>query len=223
MRGLRPIRHFIDDIRFAVRQLRKSPEFTVTAVLMLALGICSSSAIFGFVDAALIKPLPYRSPERLLGVFEKIDPWCPRCNLSWLDYLDWKTQNSTLASLDVFQSRGYSMTTSSGTVPVHGARVSDGFFRTLGVTPVLGRDFYPGEDQPAAPRTAILSYAAWQSQFGGQSNVLGQTVVLDRIARWIVGVLPEISTLLLQGRTLGRPSPRKGSATCAEVATVCTG
>ena len=191
MRGLRPIHHFIDDIRFAVRQLRKSPEFTVTAVLMLALGICSSSAIFGFVEAALIKPLPYRNPERLLGVFEKIDPWCQRCNLSWLDYLDWKKQNSTLASLDVFQDRGYSMTTSSGTLPVHGVRVSDGFFRTLGVTPVLGRDFYPGEDQPAAPRTVILSYAAWQSQFGGQSNVLGQTVVLDRIPRLIVGVLPK--------------------------------
>jgi len=191
MRGLNPIHHFIYDIRFAVRQLRKSPEFTATAVLMLALGMCSSIGIFGFVDAALIKPLPYRNPERLLGIFEKIDPLCTRCNLSWLDYLDWKKQNSTLASLDVYQQRGYTMTNSSGAAPVHGARVSDGFFRTLGVTPVLGRDFYRGEDQPAAARTVILSYAAWQTEFGGQSNVLGQTVVLDRIPRVIVGVLPK--------------------------------
>ena len=189
MRGLNLLHHFIHDTRCAVRQLRKSPEFTSTAVLMLALGICSSTAIFAFVDAALIKPLPYRSPERLLGVFERIDPWCPRCNLSWPDYLDWKTQNSTLASLDVFQERGYTLTGSSGAVPVHAARVSDGFFRTLGVTPVLGRDFYPGEDRPNAARTVIVSYAAWQTQFGGQTNVLGRTVVLDRIPRVVVGVL----------------------------------
>src|SRR6516225_4834829 len=98
MRGLNALDYIVNDIRFAVRQLRKSPEFTVTAILMLALGICSSIAIFAFVDAALIKPLPYKNPERLLGVFERIDPWCLRCNLSWLDYLDWKRQNSTLAS-----------------------------------------------------------------------------------------------------------------------------
>jgi predicted permease len=191
MRGLNPFHHFIHDIRFAVRQLRRSPEFTATAVLMLALGMCSSIAIFGFVDAALLKPLPYRNPERLLGVFEKIDPWCPLCNLSWPDYLDWKKQNSTLASLDIYQSQGHTITGSSGATPVRGARVSDGFFRTLGVTPVLGRDFYAGEDQPGAARTVILSYAAWQSQFGGQANALGQTVVLDRIPRVIVGVLPK--------------------------------
>jgi predicted permease len=190
MRGLNPIHHFIYDLRFAIRQLWKSPEFTATAVLMLALGMCSSIAIFGFVDAALIKPLPYRNPERLLAVFEKIDPWCARCNLSWFDYLDWKKQNSTLASLDVYQERGYTMTNSSGAQPVHGARVSDGFFQTLGVAPVLGRDFYRGEDQPGAARTVILSYAAWRTQFAGQSNVIGRTVVLNRIPRVIVGVLP---------------------------------
>jgi predicted permease len=188
MRGMNPIYHFSHDLRFAVRQLRKRPEFIVTSVLMLALGICSSTAIFGFVDAALIKPLPYRNPERLLGVFES-DPSSLRCNLSWSDYLDWKKQNSTLASLDVFQERGYTMTTSSGAVPVHGVRVSDGFFRTIGVAPVLGRDFYSGEDQPSAARTVILSYGAWQARFGGQSSVLGRTVVLDRIPRVIVGVL----------------------------------
>src|SRR5579871_6714322 len=107
MRGLNRLDHIIHDIRFAIRQLRKSPDFTLTAAVMIALGLCSSITIFALVDAALIKPLPYKNTDRLLGVFEKIDPWCPRCNLSWLDYLDWKKQNSTLASLDVFQARGY--------------------------------------------------------------------------------------------------------------------
>lgn len=188
VRGLNSLGHAVNDLRFAVRQLRKKPGFTATAVAMLALGICSSVAMFAFVDAALIKPLPYRDPERLLGVFEKIEPWCPLCNLSWPDYLDWKKENSTLASLDVFQGRGYTLTTSGGSVPVHGARVSDGFFRTLGVAPMLGRDLYSGEDQPGASRTVILSYSAWQRLFNG-ANVLGRTVVLDRIPRVIVGVL----------------------------------
>lgn len=190
MRGLNPLDHFIHDIRFAVRQLQKAPGFAATAIFMLALGICSSVAIFAFLDAAMIQPLPYKNPKRLLGVFERTDLRCPRCNLSWLDYLDWKKQNSTFASLDIFQERGYTMTSSTGAVPVHAARVSDGFFRTLGVTPVLGRDFYPGEDQPGSARTVILSYAMWQMEFGGKPEVLGRTVVLDRIPRVVVGVLP---------------------------------
>jgi predicted permease len=191
MRGLNLVDSVVNDLRFALRQLRKNPAFTSTAVLMLALGLCSSLAIFAFVDAALIKPLPYRDPSRLVGVYERIDPWCVRCNLSWPDYLDWKQQNSSFSSLDVYGGRGYSMTTASGPVPVRGARVSDGFFRTLGVAPVLGRDFYPGEDQPAAARTVILSYGAWQTRYGGANDVLGRAVVLNGTASVVVGVLPK--------------------------------
>ncbi|HEY7387262.1 MAG TPA: ABC transporter permease [Bryobacteraceae bacterium] len=191
MRGLNLLDRIVSDIRFAGRQLRHSPEFALIAILMLALGTCASIAIFAFVDAALIKPLPYKNPGRLLGVFERIDPWCPHCNLSWPDYLDWKKENSTLSSLDIFQANGYTMTERSGVVPVRAARVSDGFFRTLGVLPALGRDFYKGEDQPNAGRTVILSYSTWQKRFSGQPDVIGKTVVLERIPRIIVGVLPK--------------------------------
>ena len=190
MRGWNPLESIFHDLRFAVRQLRKNAEFTSTSVLMLALGLCSSLAIFTFVDAALVKPLPYRNPNRLAAVYERNDPGCMRCNLSWPDYLDWKKQNSSFTSLDVFGGRGFAMTTASGPVPVHGARVSDGFFRTLGVVPVLGRGFYPGEDQASAAPTVILSYAAWQTQFGIDSAIIGRTVVLDGISTVVVGVLP---------------------------------
>jgi macrolide transport system ATP-binding/permease protein len=189
-RGLNMFDNLINDIRFALRQLRKDVEFTATAIAMLALGICASVAIFAFVDAALLKPLPYKDPARLLGVYEKIDPWCPYCNLSWPDYLDWKKQNTTLNALDVYRGTGYEMTTPTGLQPVTAARVSDGFFRTLGVTPMMGRDFYSGEDRESAPRAVILSYGAWQKRFGGDRNVIGQTVVLDKIPNVIVGVLP---------------------------------
>ena len=179
----------LQDFRFAIRQLHKNPGFTATATLMLALGMCASVAIFAFVDAALLKPLPYRDPSGLVAVFEKTSTF-PRSNISYLDYLDWKKQNTVFSSLDAFDHTGMILTTSSGAQPTRGARVSDGFFRTLGVTPVLGRDFAPGEDLLSAPRTVLLSYATWQQRYGGKEDVLGQTVLLNGDANVIIGVLP---------------------------------
>jgi macrolide transport system ATP-binding/permease protein len=181
--------NLLQDARFAVRQLRKSPGFTCTAIFTLALGMCASVAIFAFVDAALIKPLPYPNPSRLAGVFESVQMF-PQSNLSYPDYLDWKRLNKSFASLSAYQGSGVTLTTPGGAQRAPGARVSDDFFRTLGVTPVLGRDFRPGEDLPAAPRTVMLSYAAWQSRYGGQANVLGQIVMLNDAPNVIIGVLP---------------------------------
>lgn len=181
---------FLNDLRFAFRQLRKNPGFTSTAVLMLALGMCASLAIFAFVDAALIKPLPYQNPSGLVEVFESI-ALLPQSNLSYPDYLDWKRLNHVFGSLDVYQGDGFLVSAPSGVQPVRGARVSDGFFRTLGVTPVLGRDFYDGEDLPGVQRTVLLSYAAWEKRYGGKEDVLGQTVILDGAPNIIIGVLPK--------------------------------
>lgn len=179
----------LQDFRFAIRQLRKNPGFAATAILVLALGIGASVAIFGFVDAALLKPLPYENPSRLVGLFESISLG-PRFHLSYPDYLDWKRLNTVFSSLDVYENDGFIMRTAASAEQVGGARVSDGFFRTLGVHPVLGRDFRTGEDLPAAPRTVLLSYAAWQKRFGGRQDVLGQTVTLDGNSNVIIGVLP---------------------------------
>src|SRR5215467_11520067 len=104
------------DLRLALRQLRKTPGFTVTAILVLALGMCASLAIFAFVDAALIKPLPYREPARLVGVYETAGMF-PRSNLSYPDYLDWKKRNTVFASLDVYQANGFTLTTPAGGEP----------------------------------------------------------------------------------------------------------
>jgi len=191
MRGLNLLDNIANDIRFALRQLRKDVDFTTTAILMVALGISSSVAIFAFVDAALVKPLPYKNPEQLVGIYEKLEPQCRFCNLSWLDYLDWKRLNSAVDSLDVYEGRGYTLTRTTGPQPVPGARVSDGFFRTLGVQPSVGRDFYAGEDKAGAPHTAIISYAAWEKHFSGITDILGRKVVLNRVPYEIVGVLPK--------------------------------
>jgi predicted permease len=189
MRDLNLIENLRKDLRFAVRQLRKSLGFTSTAILVLALGMCASLAIFAFVDAALIRPLPYREPSRLVGVFESVAR-IPRSNLSYPDYLDWKRLNTVFRSLDMYNRSGFLLTTKDGAEPVRGTRVSSGFFRTLGVTPILGRDFRDGEDLPGAPRVVLLSYTAWRQRYGGGRDVVGVAVTLDGAPNTIVGVLP---------------------------------
>jgi predicted permease len=180
----------LQDIHYALRQLRRNPGFTLTAILMLALGIGASVAIFAFVDAALLKPLPYANPSRLADVTEHGASF-PRSNISFPDYEDWKHLNKVFSSLDAWTYSGYLLKTPSGVEPVPATRVSDGFFRTLGVRPMLGRDFYSGEDQPNASPTVILTYGAWQRRFGGRKDIIGQTVTLSGTPTTIIGVLPE--------------------------------
>ena len=177
------------DLRFAVRQLRRSPGFTLTAILMLALGTGASVAIFAFVDAALIKPLPYADPTRLVDVNERAKMF-PRSNLSYQDYLDWKKMNKVFSAMEVYTGEGYLLNTPAGAEPTRGGRVSAGFFRVLGVKPMLGRDFYDGEDLPGAADTVILSYDTWQERFGGRKDIIGQTIGLSGTPNTIIGVLP---------------------------------
>ena len=181
--------NLVQDARFSLRQLLRSPIFSLTALLVIALGTGASVAIFGFVDAALLKPLPYPTPDRLVNVTEST-PQIPRASLSYLDYVDWKKQNTVFESLEVHNGRGMMLRTAAGTVLVSGARVSDGFFRTLGVAPIRGRDFNPGEDRPGAPETVILTYGAWQTRFAGREDIIGQPVTLNTVPHAIVGVLP---------------------------------
>ena len=178
----------VQDVRFALRQLVRQPGFAATAIAMLALGMGASTAIFGFVDAALIQPLPYAQPNRLLDVDESATS--PRSNLSYDDYQDWKAMNRTLASFDVYTGMGYLLHMGSVSEPVSAARVSDGFFRTLGVRPMLGRDFLPGEDRPTQPKIVMLTYGAWKRRFDGRSDVIGQSVNLSGDEYTIIGVLP---------------------------------
>jgi macrolide transport system ATP-binding/permease protein len=184
-----PIDNLLQDLRFALRQLRRNPGFTVTATIMLALGIGASVAIFAFVDAALFKPLPYLDPARLVAVFESSRLF-DRDNLSYPDYLDWKRMNRSFTSIDIYRGGGGLLSLSTGAVPVDNARVSDGFFRTLGVAPIIGRDFYTGEDLPGAGNTVILSYAAWQKWYRGRPDAIGKKIILDGTPETIIGVLP---------------------------------
>ena len=200
MRGLTFIEQRIQDLRFAARQLLKHPGFACTAILMLALGLAANVAIFGFADATLIKPLPYTDQSRLVAVFGTWREKTERSNLSYLDYVDLRARNRTVSSIDVYDVRtANTLTTSTGAKRVTAPRVSAGFFHTLGITPILGRDFQQSDEGLSAPATVLLTYGTWQTRFGGRADVLGQSLMLGGEPHTVVGVLPRDFYFALAG------------------------
>jgi predicted permease len=188
------------DARFAIRQLRRNPGFAITAILILTLGIGATVALFAYVDAALLQPLPYENPSRLVSVYESVG-MIPHSNLSYQDFGDWKKLQRVFSSFDIWTGAGYLLNTPAGIEPAMGARVSAGFFQTLGVAPILGRDFRADDDSPKSPRVVLLSHATWLQRFGGRSDVIGQSVKLDGDSYSIIGVLPRSFNFALRGTT----------------------
>jgi predicted permease len=178
------------DLRYELRALLKSPRFTSIALITLVLGIAANVAIFTFVDAALIRPLPYRDASRLVEIYDTRNMEVfTQFESSYPDFLDWRTQQQVFDGL-----AGYSenqVLLRGGTAPelAPSAVVTDNFFQTIGVFPLAGRDFRAGEDQATAPRMAMLSYGYWQRHFGGK-DVIGQVLSIDDEASTIIGVLP---------------------------------
>jgi predicted permease len=182
------------DIRFALRMLRKNPGFTAVAVLTLALGIGANTAIFTVVYSALLRPLPYSHPEQIVALGETRDPNAASVTsteVSYPDFLDWRKSSKSLQSLAGAAGMGVTLTGSAGNPEfVDAAQVTSNFFSVLGVKPTLGRDFVSGEDELNSPKVAILSYGYWQSQFGADQQVIGRSVRIDNESVSIVGVLP---------------------------------
>ena len=178
------------DIWYAGRTLRKSPGFTLVAILTLAIGIGANTGIFSFVDAMLLKPLPYEQGDRIVRVLEK-PPRGERNGISTLNFLDWQRDN-TVFDFHSAQTGG-AVTMTGGTEPVQlrGARVSPGYFKIFSIQPALGRLFLPDEDQLGKHRVAIISHYTWQTQFGGAPDIINRVVQLDNQPYTIVGVLPE--------------------------------
>lgn len=197
-RGVRWIETILQDLRFGLRMLRKSPGFTAVAILTLGLGIGANTAIFSVVYAALLRPLPYSQPDRLLTLGEvrsqqglASDSQYQNWSVSYPDYLDWARQSKAFQSIAGFDADGFIMKGGGGPQVVSAAQATTNFFSTLGVQPFLGRDFAAGEDIAAGPKVAILTYQFWRTQLGGDPNVLGRTMQLDANSVGIIGVLPK--------------------------------
>jgi putative ABC transport system permease protein len=181
----------LQDLRFSLRMLAKKPGFTVMAVVMLALGIGANTAIFSVVNAVLLRPLPYRSPDRLVLVKENL----PKLGWSLLsaspaEFLDYKEGNEVLSEIAAFRDLSVNLTGQGEPLRIQAARVSSTLFPMLGVHPLYGRVFSPEEDQVGGNKVIILEYGLWQRHFGSDSAIIGKAVKLDDQPYTVVGVMP---------------------------------
>jgi putative ABC transport system permease protein len=183
------VQTFLQNLRFGLRMLAKDPGFTVVAVLTLALGIGANTAMFTIVDAVLLKPLPFPEPERIVRVWESPPNSLPNATTT-LTFLDWKRQDAIFEALSAEDRTRAAVGTGEDLARVQGKLVSADYFKVFGVKPRLGRTFASGEDQPGAARVAVLSYSFWQTQFGGDPDVLQRDLVIDGEPHKIIGVLP---------------------------------
>jgi predicted permease len=182
----------VQDLRYGLRVLARSPGSSAIAIVALALGIGANTAIFSLVEAVLLEPLPYRDPGRLVQVWEDASfVGFPKNTPAPANYVDWREQNQVFE--DMAASREASFTLTGGdAVPemVVGSRVTANLFPVLGVEPALGRTFTADEDRPDGPRVAVLSHRLWQRRFGGARDVIGRTVDVNGRPATIVGVMP---------------------------------
>jgi putative ABC transport system permease protein len=192
------------DLRLGLRSLRRARASTLTIVATLALGIGASAAIFSFVDAVLLKPLPYEHAERIVRILERP----PAGGTSWFstpDYLDWRAASTVFEDVAAQQQGTATITGGAEPVPLRVLRVTASYFDVFGARAALGRTFVAGEDAPGNERVVVLSHALWQARFGGATDVVGKSVELDGVAHTVVGVLPERSAFGRTGVEIWQP------------------
>ncbi|HJR50059.1 MAG TPA: ABC transporter permease [Gemmatimonadales bacterium] len=180
------------ELRLALRRLRRSPAFTAAAVLTLALGIGANSALFSLADAALLRPLPYPTADRLMMLWET-QPGAgkPRERASAANFLDWRRRAPAFDAMAAWDDWGMALTGAGEPEELSTVVASPNLFQLLGVTPALGRAFLPEEETSGRNRVVILSHDFWAGRFGGDPGVIGRTLTLDGLPHQIVGVMPE--------------------------------
>jgi predicted permease len=184
------VESLIQDVRYGLRQLRRNPGFTAVAVITLALGIGATTAIFSVVNGVLFSPLPFPRPGRLVILRESSSNF-PELSVSYVNFRDWQRQQRSFSGLAIYRDFGqFNLAERGGAVAIPGAMVSAGFFKTLGISPLLGRTFSVQDDRLGTGRTAILSYQFWQRRFGADRAILGKSINLDGKDYIVIGVLP---------------------------------
>ena len=191
---LRWLETLVQDLRYGLRQLGRNPGFTAVALVTLALGIGANAALFSVIDAVLLRPLPFREPDRLVAI-ESHDAQSSAVggggDVSYPVFLDWRSQAHSFESMSVSNTTNFTYTGGREAESLSGAVVSANLFSSLGITPVLGRTFIPEEDKPGEHGLPlILSYSLWQSHFGSDPNVIGRAITLDDQKYNVIGVMP---------------------------------
>ena len=181
------------DLRYAIRQLIKSPGFTFTAVLTLALGIGANSAIFSVIEAVLLRPLPYPEPTQLYQ-FSETRPDFGEMSIAYPNYLDWRATQRSFTDLSVYRRDDFNLSGTGAPETLHGAFVTSSYFQVMGLAPILGRVFSERDDRAGGSNVIVLSEALWRWKFGANPNAVGRTVVLNGISYEVIGVMPSALT-----------------------------
>jgi putative ABC transport system permease protein len=195
----------LDDLKYAIRLLRKSPVFAGLSVTILTLGIALNTAVFSAVNVLVRKPLPFPASERLVLIRERNVKAGATSGVSVPAYLDWRRQSQAFEEMGAVQERDFNLTGAAEPESVHGARASVSFLRTLGLKPVLGRSLLPEEDRPNAPRVALLSEGLWRRRFDARPDILGRQIRLDGESYTVIGVMPRIGRSFYSGCQVWTP------------------
>jgi len=193
------IQELLQDLRFGLRMLCKSPSFTAVVVLTLALGIGANTAIFSIVNGVMLQPLPYRHPEQLVVVARTVPRFDHPVPVSGPNFLDWRARATQFQSLAGFDGRGVAVMLGNQPENISGAAVSSTFFSVLQVTPVLGRDFVRTEEQTGHDHVAIVSYGFWKDRLAADPAAIGRSLILNSQNFTVIGVLPENFRYVLVG------------------------
>src|SRR5215467_347170 len=187
--GFGRLEELSQDLSYGARMLMKKPGFTLVAVLTLGLGIGANTAIFNVVEALLLRPLPYREPERLVMLAERSREG-ERLTVTYPNFADWRTRAKSFEVMASIRSQPMNLTEVEAPMRLRGQTVNWNFFQALGVAPQLGRLFDEADDRYGAPRTALLSHELWKALFGGETSVIGRAIKIDDEAYTVIGVLP---------------------------------
>jgi predicted permease len=181
------------DLKYAIRTLMRTPGFTATAILVMALGIGATVALFTVVWSVLLKPLPFEDPDRLITIYENSNDQFPMNSVAPGMYKEWAKQNRSFANLAMLGEAQFNLSTEGGELPemLFGAACTANLLPTLGVQPALGRNFTAGEDEPGGNRVVLLSWSLWKRRFGGDPAIMGRTIRLNRLPYRVIGVMPQ--------------------------------
>jgi putative ABC transport system permease protein len=179
----------LQDLRYGLRQLRRNPGFTAVAIVTLALGIGANTAVFSVVNGVLLNPLPFPQPERLVALSES-KPNFATGAIPYLNFLDWQRENHTFSSIGISRQYAFSLTGRGEAERLQGDWISASFFPTLGIKPILGRNFSQQDDEFGAGPVALISAGLWKRKFGGSPTVIGTNITLDGGDYTVIGVIP---------------------------------
>ncbi|MGE5243580.1 MAG: ABC transporter permease [Betaproteobacteria bacterium] len=185
----------LQDVRYGVRTLLKSPGFTLVALVALALGIGANSAMFGIVDAVLLRPIPYARPDSLLKVYSSTRNF-KRSSVSYPNFLDWRRRSRSFDELAAYRNDNFNLTGQAEPERLRGLMASARLFEALGVRPLIGRTFTEAEDQRGAAPVAVLTSSLWKSRFGGSPGMLGRGITLNDVLYTVIGVVPDDEVVL---------------------------